>query len=749
MDNNYQQILRIASDALSLKYSLNFSALYWQNDQNTLETKATISIKEGASGGDQFSLSPSMMGAILKPLIIVKPKDGIRQLQILIPLVREKQKVGILAFWGRAEADYVVDDDKRFLDMIGLMVAKIILALQSEKLRSGSNNELEAGPAADIREQIPADKTEIDSAFVRDSNRESSDFISVEFSEGIDEVKGIDDGSAVKEVDAKPEQIENIYKELPDLFLRVSGLNFLAFNRDCVIQHDHVLTNSKVFGGSLKEKSALDILFKWGIPTNKDSASFEKDPDFDMIRDLMQTVFARITDIDVLKEMLPAEIAVKDVTYGLDYHYFKSSDSVEDDKILIVFEDVTHEKTLEFKYNNEIDRANMIVKVALDIDGYYQYRRSTEKTFELITAELEKPLSELNLKSVLHHIQAIQGGAEIYEINEITQLTESILSILENLLRSDYSATQEDVDSVNRHVGLLQDRFQLLQTQYLDNLVSDEQILDKTVYRITKSKIYQIRDEISENIINKRMSELELVFEKNFKPFTHLKSLEEITQKRLERIKLYLWNHIAKPSVKDIARLMAGLRRQPIGLMFKRYAIIAVNLGERQKKRVEVEIKGAEIEVPFHTLEHLFTGLTFAIRNCVEHGLETMEERIDLDKSLEGNISIEASEEENRLKIVISDDGRGIDVKKIKAAAIRNRIMTEKEAAESSDEDILRIMFTKGFSTKKDSSGIFGRGVGLSAVGSAIEDLNGTVSIQTELKKGTTLQVEVPLQQEY
>ncbi len=723
MNNNYQQILRIASDALSLKYSLDFATLYWLDDQNDMETKATLFTQVGTDDSSLYSLSSSMMGAILKPLVIVKSMDGDRQLQILIPLISDKKKVGILAFWGKPGIEEVDDSDKGFLDMIGLMVSKVILAMQSGGLVAGG--------------EISED--------------EDTDFISVDFSEGTGGLAETDDEPETKETDSEPDDgsdPRDIHKKGIDLFLQVAHLNFLAFNRDCVIQEDHVLTNSTFFGVPLKEKSALDILFKWGKPVNQESASFEEDPDFDMIKDLMGTVFARVTDIDVLKEMLPTEISVSDITYGLEYHYLRSPDSVEDDQILVVFDDITHEKNLEFKYNNEIDRTNMIIKVALDIDGFYQYKKSTEKTFELLSAELDKPLPESNLKSVLHHIQAIQGGAEIYEMNEITQLTDSILSILDNLLLSDGSLSQDDVNSVNRHIELLQDRFQLLQTQYLDNLISDEQILDKVVYRITKSKIYEIRDEITENIIQNRMNELEQVFEKNYKPFTHLKSLEEITQKRLERIKHHIRNHVVEPSTRDIAEIMAGLRRQPIGLMFKRYAIIAVNLGERQKKRVEVEIKGAEIEVPFHTLEYLFSGLTFVIRNCVEHGLETMEERIALDKSLEGNISIEASEEENRLKILISDDGRGIDVNKIRAAAIRNRVIAEKEAAESSNEDILKIMFTKGFSTKQNSNGIFGRGVGLNAVGSAIEELDGEISIHTELKKGTAIQVEIPLQQE-
>jgi len=241
------------------------------------------------------------------------------------------------------------------------------------------------------------------------------------------------------------------------------------------------------------------------------------------------------------------------------------------------------------------------------------------------------------------------------------------------------------------------------------------------------------------------MDELEITFEKNYKPFTRLKSLEDITQKRLDRIKEHIRTQVTEPGIQDVFRIMSELRMQPIGLMLKRYAIIAVNLGERLKKRVEVEIKGADIEVPFHKLEPVFTGLTFVIRNCVEHGLETMEERIALNKPLEGNISIEANLEDNQLHMRISDDGRGIDVDNIRQAAITNRVITEEEADTASDNQILKLMFSKGFSTKIDSAGTFGRGVGLNAVGSAISELEGDVRVSTRLKQGTAIEVVIPL----
>jgi chemotaxis protein histidine kinase CheA len=443
--------------------------------------------------------------------------------------------------------------------------------------------------------------------------------------------------------------------------------------------------------------------------------------------------------------LLPVELEVNDKTFGLQYHYLKSSVANDQDRILVVFRDISKEKKLAAHYATEFERTSMIIKVALDIDGYYQYRRSAEALFARLEQELAKTPVSVNLESVLHNIQAIQGGAEIYEINEVVAQAEELLSSLEAKIGSYTPLKPEEAESFAMRVKLLKDRLEMLQKEYLDNLVSDEQILDKAVYRVTKTKISKIRERIIEQVLRKRMEELEGTFEKNYLPFTRLKTLEEITQKRLQRIKEHIRLQVVESGAREITDILSELRKQPIGLMLRRYAIIAVNLGERLKKRVEVEIKGADIEVPFHTLENVFTGLTFVIRNCVEHGLESMEERIALDKSLEGNISIEAALENNLLRISIADDGRGIDVEKIRQAAVKNKVITEAEANRSSEEQILKLMFSKGFSTKKDSSGTFGRGVGLNAVGSAIVELGGDVRVRTGLKKGTTIEVTVPL----
>lgn len=749
MDKSFQTVLKIASDALSLRFFVRYSVLYWKNEEGQFEENVSLYLQNSGQELDasRFKFSESLIGAVRKPLIILKKGESADQLQgsaehlkpffqIIIPLNDGGNINGVIGIWADADSKPVSAADRQLLDIVGMMLHRFLHTIVEGAFSRAGMGFPEEAPMVETGIETRPDEDDVGPVEIAEFEQSTS---------AADEPLEVAAASS-KRSSSQNKQEQPAVNEEFGLFLKYSGLGFLIFDRDCRIEHEHPLFTRRFFDFPYTEKSALELLFEWGEPSNVESASFEKYPDFEMIRELMTTVFERVTDIDVLTELLPVEMVIGESTCRLDYYYLKSGQTQSQDRILVVFNNITNEVRLTEKCNLEKERANMIIKVALDVDGYYQYRHSTEAIFEKINAELGKPEGQIRFDAILHHLQAVQGGAEIFEINEVIRPTDELIIVLEELLNRDQPAGPAEIDQLKEKLEALQDIFQTLQTRYLDNLVSDEQILDKTVYRVTQTKIQKTREEIIEGVLKKSMKDLEAVFEKNYRPFTHLKRLEDITEKRLNRIKNHIRNHVVDPCSKEVEALMMNLRKQPIGLLFKRYAIIAVNLGERLKKRVEVDVKGADVEVPFHTLEHLFSSLTFVIRNSVEHGIETMEERIAQNKSLEGNISIEASMAEEMLTITIKDDGRGIDIEKIKQSAIKNGVIDREEAETLSHQSILMLMFNRGFSTKRDSAGTFGRGVGLSAAGAAAKELGGTVSIRTELKKGTTFKVKVPLE---
>ncbi len=530
-----------------------------------------------------------------------------------------------------------------------------------------------------------------------------------------------------------------------DALLKYSGQDFLAFDKDCCIQNQFLPETGMFLDKSVEGTDALEILFNWGLASNSDSASFEKAPDLGTLRDLMGNVFLRVTDLDVLEEFLPTEIAMEDDTYKMEYQYLKSPRSADEDRILAVFTNISEEKKLTLQIKTELDRNSMTGKVALDMDGYSQFRNRAEQIFLAVADEMSKPRAGVHLEEVLHHIQSIQGGAEIYEMKDIAFLSGRIVNKLEDVLHKHIDLVENEFDTMVQEIMVLQDTFQFIHTQYLKNLVSDEQILDKTIYRVTDSKIAKIQKIIVGDVIQENIKKLEVVFERNYKPFTKLKGLEEITKKRLDRIKSYLRNSIIEPASKEAIELLESFRKQPVGLVMNRYAMTATGLANRLHKRVEVELKGVENEVSLHRYADLFNSLVYVVRNSVEHGLESMEERVFMGKPLDGKITVETSIEDDQLKIVLTDDGKGIDVEKIKKSAVEREVISETDADLASQQQILDLMFKKGFSQKQELHGTFGRGIGLNAVGSIVEELNGRIEIRTEHEAGTTLEVSVPL----
>ena len=152
---------------------------------------------------------------------------------------------------------------------------------------------------------------------------------------------------------------------------------------------------------------------------------------------------------------------------------------------------------------------------------------------------------------------------------------------------------------------------------------------------------------------------------------------------------------------------------------------------------MQLRITGQETELDRSLVNELGEPLVHLLRNAVDHGLESPEERLAAGKSEVGTISIAARHEGSHVVIEISDDGRGMDVEKIRQKAMEKGLIAPE--ASLSPRELLDLVFQPGFSTADNITDISGRGVGMDAVRSAIQLLNGSVELATELGKGTTV----------
>jgi len=197
--------------------------------------------------------------------------------------------------------------------------------------------------------------------------------------------------------------------------------------------------------------------------------------------------------------------------------------------------------------------------------------------------------------------------------------------------------------------------------------------------------------------------------------------------------------------VSGLYQLAIRLRMMPLDLVAERFPRAIRDLARSKGKEVELEIIGKEIELDRAILEELPDPLLHIFRNCIDHGIESPEERVEKGKPPNGRLRMEATRERERILIKISDDGRGIEAAKIKRMALEKGIISREQYSSLSDEESLYLITAPGFTTAEVVSDVSGRGVGMDVVKSVIESLGGTLLIESQKGLGTTISLKLPL----
>jgi two-component system chemotaxis sensor kinase CheA len=197
--------------------------------------------------------------------------------------------------------------------------------------------------------------------------------------------------------------------------------------------------------------------------------------------------------------------------------------------------------------------------------------------------------------------------------------------------------------------------------------------------------------------------------------------------------------------ISELQKSVLKMRMVTIDQVFRRFSRPMRELANESGKQVELEIKGGETEMDRTLVDLIYEPLLHLLRNAVDHGLEPSEIREAIGKPRSGKIAMRAYHEGNQVVIEVADDGRGVDVAAVRARAVAEGKLTPAEAAEMTDEQALDLIFAPGISTAAEITRISGRGIGASAVRTAVEELRGSVSVRTELGAGTTFTLRMPL----
>ncbi len=196
--------------------------------------------------------------------------------------------------------------------------------------------------------------------------------------------------------------------------------------------------------------------------------------------------------------------------------------------------------------------------------------------------------------------------------------------------------------------------------------------------------------------------------------------------------------------IDNLGNMVKEVRVLPLATVFHLFGRMVRDIAQEKNKKIDLEIFGSETSTDKKIIEEIKTPLIHIIRNSIDHGIETPEERIALGKPETGKITLSAQQSGNKVIIKIQDDGRGINVPKIKEKALEKGYLTQDEINTMSDEQITNLIFAPGFSTGDQITNISGRGIGLDVVQSKIAQLNGKVKIISETNIGCCVQIELP-----
>lgn len=268
---------------------------------------------------------------------------------------------------------------------------------------------------------------------------------------------------------------------------------------------------------------------------------------------------------------------------------------------------------------------------------------------------------------------------------------------------------------------------QAVQKSEASSHVSSQKSGPISVFKVSSEKIDHVLESLGELVVIKNQL---------------LQSIEDLPSMN-DRIG-FLVGQLDK-GVREIHEKTLSMRLVPLTQTFRKLQRSILETARALGKEVEIEVEGNDTEIDRIVAEEIADPLMHICRNSVDHGIETMEERKNLGKPGKGLISFHACQDGNYIVIEVSDNGAGIDQQLVLDSALSKGLITEKQARTFRTEQVYDLLLAPGFSTKKVITDVSGRGVGMDVVKSNIQKLNGTITISSELGKGTSVILKLPL----
>ncbi len=250
------------------------------------------------------------------------------------------------------------------------------------------------------------------------------------------------------------------------------------------------------------------------------------------------------------------------------------------------------------------------------------------------------------------------------------------------------------------------------------------------VVRVDLTRVDDLMQTIGDLVISRARLEDTLRSLVQYVPAAQQRHLQEI-------------NHALEHQLRNLRESTMRLRMVPIGEIFERMKFVIRDLARERQQRINLELSGQETEIDKLVVERMLDPLLHLVRNAVSHGLEPAEERLAYGKPAEGTIALRAATAGDSVIIEVEDDGRGIDRERVAEQARAQGLLDA--AAPLDDPTLLDILCTTGFSTRRQADRASGRGIGLDVVKKTVEELGGSLALDTEVGRGTRFTIRLPL----
>lgn len=275
-----------------------------------------------------------------------------------------------------------------------------------------------------------------------------------------------------------------------------------------------------------------------------------------------------------------------------------------------------------------------------------------------------------------------------------------------------------------------------------DSSIVNEQILVATDDTVDKFKIADTAIRVDVGLLDKLMNLVgELVLCRNqILEFVNTQTANPQNDDTLKSVSGRL-NLVTSELQEEVMKT----RMQPIRTIWNKFPRVVRDTAFSLGKQVNLEMEGEETELDKTLIEAIANPLTHLVRNSLDHGIETAKVRVAKGKPAIGRLYLRAYHESGQVNIEISDDGGGIDPERIKNKAVQKGIITANQASQISDREALNLIFLPSFSTAEKVTNISGRGVGMDVVLTNIEKISGTIDLHSQVGKGTTFKLKIPL----